>query len=95
VKSLHEGFEAVWLSIAGECAKPNLNLVFEIFDIFVCSRRPCVGLCFLNLKSRSSAEARQLEQEMQEAEKAMKEADERLRAANERQQEGEGRHALS
>jgi hypothetical protein len=31
-KSLYGGFEAVWLSIAGECAKPNLKLVFEFFS---------------------------------------------------------------
>ena len=32
LKSLHGGFEAVWLPIAGECAKPNLKLVFEKFS---------------------------------------------------------------
>ena len=40
LKSLYGGFEAVWLSIAGECAKPNLKFVFEFFS---CQANPVFG----------------------------------------------------
>ncbi len=32
LKSLHGGFEAGWVSIAGECAKPNLKYFFDFFS---------------------------------------------------------------
>jgi hypothetical protein len=32
LKPGYEGFKAVWLSIAGECAKPNLKYLFDFLS---------------------------------------------------------------